>query len=93
MPLITSFSELPPGNAASSESPAEGLFASREWYENYVATVVGDPGSVALVEMIGLPKFSTSAWQMLLAGTRMPAVLRLVSMILGTSFVPVKIKV
>ena len=49
MPFFTSFSELSPGNAVFSESPSDGLFSSREWYENYVDTVVGDSPGVTLV--------------------------------------------
>ena len=50
-------------------------------------------GAVALVVMMGWPSSLTSARQMALSGTRMPAVRRLVSMILGTSLEPSRMKV
>ena len=50
-------------------------------------------GMVALVVMIGLPRAATIAKQIALSGTRIPAVFRLVSIILGTSFEPSKINV
>ena len=45
------------------------------------------------MEMMGFPNVAINAWQIGLSGTRMPAVFRLVSIILGTSLDPSKMKV
>ncbi len=50
-------------------------------------------GSVADVEMMGLPSPKARAREILWSGTRMPAVFRLVSMILGTILDPGSTKV
>jgi len=68
------------------------LFSNQSWSRDGSSNMFPS-GSVALVESTGLPSAVAMARAMALSGTRIPAVFRFVSIILGTIFDPDKIKV